>query len=184
MKINLKPCPYCGGIAKGHIKTVESFRKVHNYYVACTGCGASTERYNTEFAMSQNGKFHVLSHKEAVEKAVCDWNNGIFDTKTKLLHMTGQEKMLWHTADLLKAAWYGANVLVGSLRWETAWELRKMAEERKLLSLSSGKDYDLEVVADELLHDNTVRCIVSSYIKESNNNGFCRQDIGSPSGYN
>ena len=76
--------------------------------------------------------------------------------------------MFWHTADLLKAAWYGANVLVGSLRWETAWELRKMAEERKLLSLSSGKDYDLEVVADELLHDNTVRCIVSSYIKESN----------------
>ena len=68
--------------------------------------------------------------------------------------------------------------------WETAWELRKIAEERKLLSLDSENNYDLEVVADELLHDNTVRCIVSSYIKESNNNGFCRQDIGSPSGYN
>ena len=137
---------------------------MHNYYVACTGCGASTERYDTCFAMLQDGKFHVLSHKEAVEKAVCDWNNGIFDTKTKLLHMTGQEKMLWHTADLLKVAWYGANVLVGSLRWETAWELRKVAEERKLLSLSSGKDYDLEKVVKVLLDDSHVAELVASYL--------------------
>ncbi len=166
MKAGLKPCPYCGGAAKGHKKTVESFRKIHNYYVACTECGASTERYDTEFAMLQNGKSHVLTHKEAIRKTVNDWNNGIFDTKTKLLHMTEQEKRLWHTADLLKVAWYGANVLVGSLRWETAWELRKMAEERKLLVLGSGKDYDMGVVADGLLHDDAVRCIVGRYIKE------------------
>lgn len=167
MKIDLKPCPYCGGIAKGNIKTVESFRKLHNYYVACTKCGASTERYDTEFAYSINGKrFRPMTKEEAAEKAVCDWNNGIFDTKTRLLHMTEQEKILWHTADLLKVAWHGVNVLMGSLRWETGWKLRKIAEERKLLSLTSGKDYDMEVVADELLHDDTVRCIVSSYIKE------------------
>lgn len=165
MKIDLKPCPYCGGIAEGHIKTVESFKKIHSYYVECTECGASTERYTTEFAMLRKGHFHVLTHKEAVEKAVNDWNNGIFDIKTRLLHMTEQEKILWYAADLLKVAWYGANVLVGSLRWETAWKLRKMAEERKLLRLSSGKDYDMEVVADELLHDDTIRCIVNSYIK-------------------
>ena len=146
---------------------------MHNYYVACTGCGASTERYDTCFAMLQDGKFHVLSHKEAVEKAVCDWNNGIFDTKTKLLHMTGQEKMLWHTADLLKAAWYGANVLVGSLRWETAWELRKVAEERKLLSLSSGKDYDLEKVVKVLLDDSHVAELVASYL-DANVAGDCK----------
>ena len=169
MKVDLEPCPYCGGIAEGHIKTVESFKKIHNYYVECTECGASTERYTTEFAAIQNGKSHVLTNKEAIRKTVNDWNNGIFDTKTKLLHMTEQEKMLCYTADLLKAAWYGANVLVGSLRWETAWKLRKMAEERKLLSLSSGKDYDMEVVADELLHDDTVRCIVSSYFEEIRN---------------
>ncbi len=173
MKIDLKPCPYCGGIAKGHIKTVESFKKIHNYYVVCTECGASTERYNTEFAMSQNGKFHVLTHKEAIRKTVNDWNNGIFDTKTKLLHMTGQEKMLWHTADLLKAAWYGANVLVGSLRWETAWELRKVAEERKLLSLSSGKDYDLEKVVKVLLDDSHVAELVASYL-DANVAGDCK----------
>lgn len=166
MKIDLKPCPYCGGIAKGRIRTVESFDKIHNYYVECTECGASTERYNTEFAMLRNGKFHVLTHKEAIEKIANDWNNGIFDTKTKLLHMKEQEKILWYTADLLGIAWYGANVLVGSLRWETAWKLRKMAEERKLLRLSSGKDYDLEVVADELLYDDTARNVVISYIKE------------------
>lgn len=171
MKIDLKPCPYCGGIAKGHIKTVESFRKIHNYYVACMECGASTERYDTEFAYSINGKrFRPMTKEEAVEKAVYDWNNGIFDTQTRLLHMTEREKILWHTADLLKVAWYGANVLVGSLRWETAWELRKVAEEKKLLRLDSGKDYDMEVVADGLLHDDTVRYIVSSYLEEIRNN--------------
>lgn len=170
MKIDLKPCPYCGGIAKGYIKTVESFKKIHNYYVECTGCGAATERYTTEFAYSINGKrFRQMTKEETVEKAVNDWNNGIFDTKTKLLHMTEQEKLLWYAADLLKVAWYGANVLVGSLRWETAWELRKMAEEQKLLSLSSGKDYDMEVVADELLHDDAVRCVVIRYLEEIRN---------------
>lgn len=168
MKIDLKPCPYCGGIAKESINTVESFRKIHNYFVVCTECGASTDRYDTEFAYYINGKsFRPMTKEEAAGKAINDWNNVIFDTKTRLLHMTEQEKILWYTADLLKVAWYGANVLVGSLRLETAWKLRKMAEERKLLSLTSRKDYDLEVVADELLHDDAVRCIVSSYLEES-----------------
>lgn len=166
MKVDLKLCPYCGGIAKGYIKTVESFRKIHNYYVVCTECGASTERYNTKFAMLQDGKFLVLTSKEAIEKAVHDWNNGIFDTQTKLLHMTEHEKIIWYAADLLGVAWYGANVLVGSLRWETAWKLRKIAEEQKLLKLNSGKDYNMEEIADELLHDDTVKCIVCSYIEE------------------
>lgn len=71
--------------------------------------------------------------------------------------------------DLLKAAWYGVNVLTESLWWETAWKLRKIAEEQKLLSLSSGKDYDMEGVADELLHDDTVRCIVCNYLEEIRN---------------
>lgn len=170
MKIDLKLCPYCGGIAKGHIKTVETIRKIHNYYVACTECGASTERYDTEFTYFINGKrFRPTTKEEAAGKAVNDWNNGIFDTKTRLLHMTEQEKILWYAADLLKVAWYGVNVLVGSLRWETAWNLRKIAEERKLLSLTSGKNYDMEVVASELLHDDTVRYTVSRYLEESGN---------------
>ena len=56
MKIDLKLCHYCGGIAKSYIKTVESFKKIHNYYVVCTECGASTDRYETEFAYYINGK--------------------------------------------------------------------------------------------------------------------------------
>lgn len=167
MKIDLKPCPYCGGIAKGYIKTVESFRKIHNYYVACAECGASTERYDTCFAYSINRKrFRPMTKEEAAGKAVNDWNNGIFDTQTKLLHMTEQEKILWYTVDLLKVAWYGVNVLVGSLRWETAWKLRKMAEEKKLLRMNSGKSYDMEDVANKLLHDDTVKCIVCNYLEE------------------
>lgn len=167
MKIDLKLCPYCEGIADGYVKTVESFRKIHNYYVECTECGASTERYTTEFSYYINGKrFRPMTKEEAVEKAVNDWNNGIFDTKTRLLHMTEQEKILWYAADLLKVAWYGANVLVGSLRCETAWKLRKIAEERKLLRLNSEKNYDIEVIADELLHDDTVKNIVCCYLEE------------------
>lgn len=165
MEIDLKPCPYCGGAAKGCIKTVEPFRKVHNYYVACTGCGASTERYGTCFAYSINGKrFRPMTKEEAVGKAMCDWDNGIFDTRTKLLHMAEQEKILWHTADLLKVAWHGVNVLVGSLRWETAWELRRIAEGKGLLVLHSGVNYDLEEVAKVLLGDAHVEGLVASYL--------------------
>ena len=47
--------------------------------------------------------------------------------------------------------------------------MRKIAEEKELLSLDSGKDYDLEVFADELLHDDTVRCIVCNYLEEIRN---------------
>lgn len=164
MKIELNICHYCGGIAEGHIKTVESFRKIHNYYVKCTGCGASTERYNTEFAIHQNGKFHVLTKKEAIEKAVYDWNNGIFDIATRLSHMSAAEKLLWYTEGLLKVAWYGANVLVGSLRWETAWKLRKIAEEQKLLKISTKND--LGEVARVLLDNFGVKPIVGKYIEE------------------
>ena len=73
---------------------------------------------------------------------------------------------MWYAADLLGVAWYGVNVLVGSLRWETAWKLRTIAEERNLLRLNSGIDYNMEVIADELLRDDTVKCIVCSYLEE------------------
>lgn len=165
MKVELEACPYCKGIAKGHIKTVESFRKIHNYYVECTECRASTEQYNTEFAMIQNGKFHVLTQKEAIEKTVCDWNNGMFDIQTKLLHMTEQEKIMWYTEDLLSVAWYGANVLMGSLRWETAWKLRRIAEEQKLLKIST--ENDLREVARLLLDNCGVKPIVCKYLEET-----------------
>lgn len=104
---------------------------------------------------------------------MCDWNNGIFDTQTRLLHMTEREKTLWHTADLLKVAWHGVNVLVGSLRWETAWELRKVAEGKGLLVLHSGINYDLEEVAKVLLDDSHVAGLVASYL-DANVAGDCK----------
>lgn len=63
-------------------------------------------------------------------------------------------------------AWHGVNVLVELLQWKTAQKLRKIAEERKLLRLNSGKDYDMENAASELLYDDTVKCIVCSYLEE------------------
>ena len=168
MKVKLKACPYCKGTAKGHIKTVESFRKIHNYYVECTECGASTERYNTECAYYLDGKrFSSMTKREAISKAVSDWNNEIFDTKTKLLHMTEQEKILWHTEHLLFEAWHGAMVPMESLQWKTAWRLREIAEDKKLLSLKSGKNYDLGEVAKDLVEDMQVMDLVTSYLMVS-----------------
>ncbi len=164
--IELNLCPYCKGIAKVHIKTVESFRKIHNYYVECTDCGTSTERYNTEFAYYLDGKrFSPMTKREAISKAVYDWNNGIFDIQTRLLHMTEQEKIMWYTTDLLGVAWYGANVLVGSLRWETAWKLRKIAEDQKLLKFNSDKSYDLSEVAYCLINAEQVKDLVITYME-------------------
>lgn len=51
--------------------------------------------------MLRGSHFHVLTQKEAIKKAVNNWNNGIFDTRTKLLHMAEQEKILWYATDLL-----------------------------------------------------------------------------------
>lgn len=66
---------------------------------------------------------------------------------------------MWYTENLLGVAWYGANVLIESLRWKTGWKLRRIAEERKLLRLNSGEDYNMEMIVDELLHDDTLKCM-------------------------
>lgn len=165
----LKPCPYCGGIAKGSVKTVESFRRIHNYYVTCTECCASTEKYNTVFSMLQDGKFHVLTKKEAIEKAVNDWNNEIFDTPTRLAHMSDTEKIIWKIEKLLSMAWYGAMVPVDSPEYITGWKLRKIAENMELLRLHSEISYDLEEVARILFDDFHVKDIIYQYLNESGN---------------
>lgn len=168
MKVELKVCPYCKGIAKGHIKTVESFKTIHNYYVACAECGASTERYDTEFAYYLNGKrFSPMTKRKAISKAVCDWNNGIFNVETRLFHMSDAEKILWHTEHLLFEAWHGAMVPMESLQYKTAWRLREIAEDKKLLSLKSGKNYDLGEVAKILVEDLQVVELVAYYLKVS-----------------
>lgn len=58
--------------------------------------------------------------------------------------------------------------LLGKME-ETAWELRKIAEGKELLWMDSGKSYDMEDVANKLLHDDTVKCIVCNYLEEIRN---------------
>ncbi len=52
-----------------------------------------------------------------------------------------------------------------SLRWETAWELRKIAEDKGLLVLHSDTDYDLGEVAQILVEDIQVMGWVTFYLK-------------------
>ncbi len=54
-----------------------------------------------------------------------------------------------------------------SLQWKTAWRLREIAEDKKLLSLKSGKNYDLGEVAKDLVEDMQVMDLVTSYLMVS-----------------
>lgn len=162
----LKPCPYCGGNAKGHIKTIESFKTIHNYYVMCTECGASTNKYDTEFSLLQeNGTFRILTKKEAIRKVINDWNNHKFNTQTRLLHMSDKERILWRIERLLSIAWYGL-ASNDSPEFKTGWKLRKIAENRELLKLHSGIDYDLSEVARILFNDFNVKDIIYQYMQK------------------
>lgn len=170
MIISMKRCPYCNGTADVKKSSVDFVNDsiIHNFYVKCTECGAATDKYNTYFGYVMNGKrFHSMTEKEAINYAVCDWNNGIFDTETRYAHMSDEEKLLWHIEDLISTAWYGANVFIDSLQWKTACELREIAENKKLLSLKSGKNYDLREVAKDLVEDLQVVELITSYLKVS-----------------
>ena len=162
-------CPHCNGMADIKKSSVDFANNsiIHNYHVECTECGASTEKYDTYFGFVMNGKrFRPMTEKGAIHQAVCDWNNGIFDVQTRLAHMSNAEKILWHIENLLSDAWYGTNVSVDSMQWKTAWELRKIAENKKLLSIKSDKDYDLGEVAKVLYADSHVLELITMYLNE------------------
>lgn len=163
----LKECPYCRGTAMIKETSMDfADSTIHKYFVECTQCGAATVKYDTYFAYSFDGKtFYHMTKEEAINKAICNWNGGRFDIQTQLSHMTDQEKILWHTEHLLKVAWYGAIVPMESLKWKTAWRLREIAENKRLLSISSRKKYDLGEVAKILVEDIQVVELVASYLK-------------------
>lgn len=163
----LKECPYCRGTAMIKETSLDfADNAIHRYFVECMRCGATTEKYDTYFAYCFDGKrFHHMTEEEAINKAICNWNDGRFDRQTQLFHMTDQEKILWHTEHLLKVAWYGAMVPMESLKWKTAWRLRRIAETKRLLSISSRKKYDLGEVAKILVEDIQVVELVASYLK-------------------
>lgn len=165
----LKECPYCRGTAILKETSVDfADNIIHRYFVECAQCGASTVKYDTYFACCFDGKtFYHMIEEEAINKAICNWNNERFDIQTQLSHMTDREKIQWHTEHLLKVAWYGAMVPMESLKWKTAWRLREIAETKRLLSISSRKKYDLGEVAKILVNDALVVELVASYLKVS-----------------
>lgn len=174
----LNACPYCGGSARGYIKTVESFKTIHYYYVMCTECGASTEQYNTEFSrLQENGKFHVLTKKEAIEKAINDWNNQNFSIKTRLPHMSYKEKTIWYIEKLLSKAWHGSMIPASSPEFKTGWKLRKIAESRELLKLHSEINYDLSGVAKILFNDFHVKDIIYQYLQERDRKSSGQREV-------
>lgn len=168
---NIRKCPYCNGIPKVKktlIKFIEN--DIDKYYVECSDCGAATIQYDTYFGYSvSGGKFRVLSEKEAIGLAVANWNNRRFNSYTKLLHMSYKDKVIWQIRSLLADAWYGAMVPTDSPEWRTGWELRKVAETKKLLVLHSDINYDMSEVARILFNDIQVKDIIFGYLETVNN---------------
>lgn len=167
----LKPCPYCGEIAK--VKTVSvKFRDhtIEKYYVECSECGAATDQFNTYFAYNVDGKkFQCLNKKEAIERAIHKWNNEGFNEQTRLSHMSYREKVIWQIEALLKIAWYGAMVPVDSMEYKTGWKLREIAENKGLLKLHSEINYDLGEVSKVLFNDVHAKDAIYEYLAAVNN---------------
>lgn len=116
----LNPCPYCGGhpgIKQKSVKFCDD--NVDMYYVECSDCGASTNRYDMFFGYYVSGTFCRLTIQEIFEKLVNDWNEHIFNEETKVSHMSDTEKAICQIEKLLSIAWYGAMVPKDSLEWKT-----------------------------------------------------------------
>ena len=163
--IKIDTCPYCGGQAELMTKTVRSFIFIHKYYVACIECGAATYQHDTEFSTRINGKFRILTEKEAIKEVINNWNNHKFNTQTRLLHMSDRERTLWWIERLLSIAWYGL-ASNDSPDFIAGWKLRKIAENRQLIKLHSGINYDLSEVAKILFNDFHVKDIIYQYLQD------------------
>lgn len=169
IKINnlLNPCPYCGGGAEMKQKSMKFCNDIVNVcYVECPNCGASTNGYDTVFGYYVSGKFRRLTIEEIIEKLVNDWNGHIFNDQTKLSHMSDTEKAIWQIEELLSIAWYGLMVPMDSLEWKTGWQLRKIAENLKLLRLHSVFKYDLGEIARILFDDSQGKETIFHYFRE------------------
>lgn len=166
--IKKNSCPYCGGQAELMTKTVDFCNNtIINFYVECLECKAATEQYNTHFGtLCSDGRMRKMTEREAVLRAINDWNSQNFNIQTRLLHMTCTEKTMWYIEKLLSMAWYGAMVPLDSPEYIRGWQLRKVAEDMELLKLYSGINYDLSEVARKMFVDARVKDIISQYFEE------------------
>lgn len=169
---NLMTCPYCEGtpkIKKASVKFIED--NIDKYYVECPDCGAATIQYDTYsgYYVPRKRRFCKLSEKEAIGLAVADWNERRFSPRTKLMHMSYKDKVIWQIRSLLADAWYGTMVPVDSPEWRTGWALRKIAENKRLLVLHGNINHDLNEVAQILFNDIQVKDIIFGYLEAVNN---------------
>lgn len=118
-----------------------------------------------------------MTEKEAIKAAIDAWNNHRFNIYTRLSHMSYREKIIWQIETLLSGAWYGAMIPPDSLEYKAGWDLREIAECRKLLELHSGKDYDLGEISEILFNDSQVKDIIFGYLIEVNNMNLDPQGI-------
>ena len=76
MKIELKPCPFCGGKAK--LKLVASGYSgnpptlSNDFSVECTKCDMHTKYYSSKIYQKQDGE--VVIEKTGAEEAAAAWN--------------------------------------------------------------------------------------------------------------
>lgn len=180
----LDTCPYCKGKAKVKKVTTKFCNDdVHQYYAECRGCGASTDAFNTYFSFIQSGKSHVMTEKEAVEHAISDWNNHVFNIRTKLSHMSNKEKVIWQIEKLLSIVVYGAMYPIDSPEYILGWKIREIGENKRILHLHSEISCDLGEVSKKLFSDRQVRNIVFEYLEKKNRLNFDLDEIKEWSGY-
>lgn len=84
-KIELKPCPFCGGEAIFRfISTYSSGgdRCIgYDFKIVCSNCGITLpSRYEIRFRIKEDGEFVI--EKDDREKAANDWNRRITNERT------------------------------------------------------------------------------------------------------
>lgn len=181
----LDSCPFCKGKARiNKVTTMFCNHKIDQYYAECSNCGATTDAFNTYFSFVQPGiKEHVLSEKEAIERVIDDWNNHIFNIRTRLSHMTDKEKIVWKIEKLLFIVVHGGMYSTDSLEYIAGWKIRKIAEDKEILKIHSDNPCDLGEASKVLFNDKEVRYIIFEYLEKKHKWNFDIDEIKKRSVY-
>ena len=74
-KIELKPCPFCGGYARFKIfsLSINSSSVGFKFEISCEKCRASLPKiYKTNLSLADDGRINVINDER--ENAARDWN--------------------------------------------------------------------------------------------------------------